>query len=93
MRVGFAASLALFALVAPGCIRLKNPPDAPTLKTESMAKVAVPDKWVSPSGAGDVTDNWLTSFHDDQLTAAVAEAIINNPDLRVGAARVEQAML
>ena len=93
MRRGFAASLALFALVAPACIRLKNPPDAPTLKTESMAKVAVPDKWVSPSGTGDVTDNWLTSFHDDQLTAAVAEAIANNPDLRVGAARVEQAML
>ncbi len=93
MRRGFAASLALFALVAPGCIRLKNPPDAPTLKTESMAKVAVPDSWVSPSGTGDVTDNWLTSFHDDQLTAAVAEAIANNPDLRVGAARVEQAML
>lgn len=93
MRVGFAASLALFALVAPGCIRLKNPPDIPTIKAESMPKVAVPDKWVSPSGAGDVTDNWLTSFHDDQLTAAVAEAIVNNPDLRVGAARVEQAML
>ena len=93
MRVGFAASLALFALVAPGCIRLKNPPDAPTLKTESMAKVAVPDAWVSPSGTGEVTDNWLTTFHDDQLTAAVAEAIANNPDLRVGAARVEQAML
>jgi NodT family efflux transporter outer membrane factor (OMF) lipoprotein len=93
MRVGYAASLAVCALLWSGCIRLKNPPDAPTLKTESMAKVAVPDKWVSPSGTGDVTDNWLTSFHDEQLTAAVAEAIANNPDLRVGAARVEQAML
>src|SRR5690349_10738858 len=93
MRVGFAASLALFALLAPGCIRLKNPPDTPTLKTESMSKVAVPDKWTSPSGTGESTDNWLASFHDDQLTAAVAEAIANNPDLRVGAARVEQAML
>jgi len=93
MRARFAASLVLFALVASGCIRLKNPPDTPTIKTESMAKVAVPDKWVSPSGTGDVTDNWLTSFHDDQLTVAVAEAIANNPDLRVGAARVEQAML
>ena len=91
---GLAAGLAATVLVSTaGCIRLKNPPDAPTLKTESMAKVAVPDKWVSPSGTGDVTDNWLTTFHDDQLTAAVAEAILNNPDLRVGAARVEQAML
>ncbi len=93
MRSGFAASLAVCALLWSGCIRLKNPPDAPTIKTESMPKVAVPEKWVSPSGAGEITDNWLTSFHDDQLTAAVAEAIANNPDLRVGAARVEQAML
>ena len=42
---------------------------------------------------GEVVNNWLTSFHDDQLTAAVAEAIANNPDLRVGAARVEPAMM
>ena len=33
------------------------------------------------------------TFRDDQLTAAVAEAIAHNADLRVGAARVEQAML
>ena len=93
MRVRLAASLLAAALLWPGCIRLKNPPDATALKGESLPKVVVPDKWVSPSGAGDVGDNWLTSFHDDQLTAAVVEAIANNPDLRVGAARVEQAML
>ena len=39
------------------------------------------------------SDNWLASFHDDQLAAAVAEAIAHNADLRVGAARVEQALL
>jgi NodT family efflux transporter outer membrane factor (OMF) lipoprotein len=93
MRIGFTVSLVAFALLGSGCIHLKNPPDTPTLKTESMPKVAVPDKWVTAPGAGDVTDNWLTTFHDDQLTAAVAEAIANNPDLQVGAARVEQAML
>ena len=38
-------------------------------------------------------DNWLAKFHDDQLAAAVAEAIAHNADLRVGAARVEQAQL
>ena len=38
-------------------------------------------------------DNWLAEFHDDQLAAAVAEAIAHNADLRVGAARVEQAQL
>ena len=40
-----------------------------------------------------VSDNWLAGFRDDQLTAAVAEAIAHNADLRVGAARVEQAQL
>jgi len=79
-------------LAGSGCI-LKKPPDAATLKGESLPKVAVPDTWVGASGAGEVTDNWLASFHDDQLAAAVAEAIANNPDLQVGAARVEQAML
>jgi len=93
MRAGFVASLAVGALLLPGCIRLKNPPDATALKGEGLPKVVVPDKWVSPAGPGDTTDNWLTSFHDDQLTAAVAEAITNNPDVQVGAARVEQAML
>ena len=41
--------------------------------------------------AGPVPDNWLASFDDPQLDALVAEAIANNPDLRVTAARVEQA--
>jgi NodT family efflux transporter outer membrane factor (OMF) lipoprotein len=93
MRAGFAASLAMSALLLPGCIRLKNPPDATALKGESMPKVAVPEKWVGPAGTGDVTDNWLVSFRDDELSAAVAEAIASNPDLQVGAARVETAML
>jgi multidrug efflux system outer membrane protein len=87
------APAAIATLIAGGGCILKKPPDAATLKGESLPKVAVPDKWVGASGAGEVTDNWLASFHDDQLAAAVAEAIANNPDLQVGAARVEQAML
>jgi len=85
--------LAVLALASAGCIRLKNPPDAPTLKAESMEKVVVPEKWTAGGADGEVANNWLASFHDDQLTAAVAEAIANNPDIRVGAARVETAML
>ena len=38
-------------------------------------------------------DNWLATFNDEQLAAAVDEAIAHNADLRVGAARVEQAQL
>jgi NodT family efflux transporter outer membrane factor (OMF) lipoprotein len=59
-----------------------------------MPGVAVPGAWkTTPAGPGAVTDNWLTTFNDAQLSAAVAQAIAANPDLRVGAARVEQAML
>ena len=76
-----------------GCV-LKKPPDAAAIKAEAMPKVQVPAQWTAAgAGAGAVADNWLATFNDQQLTAAVAEAIANNADLRVGAARVEQALL
>jgi multidrug efflux system outer membrane protein len=94
VRVAQLAALVGIALgAAPGCI-LKKPPDAAEIKKEALPTVAVPDAWVAPgAAAGSVTDNWLVSFKDEQLTAAVAEAIAHNPDLSVAAARVEQAML
>jgi NodT family efflux transporter outer membrane factor (OMF) lipoprotein len=74
-----------------GCA-LKQPPDAAAIKEQSMPAVKVPPQW-SGLESGAVADNWLAAFRDDQLSAAVAEAILNNADLRVGAARVEQALL
>jgi outer membrane protein, multidrug efflux system len=80
-------------LLAASC-GLKKPPDTAAIKKEAMPTVAVPEKWTAAgAAAGDVDDNWLAGFRDDQLSAAVAEAIANNADLRVGAARVEQALL
>jgi outer membrane protein, multidrug efflux system len=85
-----AAVLAIAALPA-GCI-LRNPPDAAAIKAESMTHVAVPPQWTAAgAGASEVADNWLAGFHDDQLTAAVVEAIAHNANLQVGAARVELA--
>jgi NodT family efflux transporter outer membrane factor (OMF) lipoprotein len=90
---GLITSLAAASLVVSGCV-LKKPPDAATIKGEAMPKVAVPPQWTAAgAGTGAVTDNWVTTFGDHQLTAAIMEAIANNPDLRVGAARVEQALL
>ena len=87
------ASIAAAGLITAGCA-LKAPPDAAALKAEAMPAVVVPPAWTGAgAGAGPAGDNWLVSFRDDQLTAAVLEAIANTPDLRVGAARVEQAML
>ena len=59
-----------------------------------MPTVSVPAQWTA-AGAGRRYrgDNWLATFRDDQLTAAVVEAIAHNADLQVGAARVEQARL
>jgi outer membrane protein, multidrug efflux system len=38
-----------------------------------------------------VQQDWLHTFNDPQLDALVQEAIAHNPDMRVAAARVEQA--
>jgi NodT family efflux transporter outer membrane factor (OMF) lipoprotein len=81
------------AMALAGCI-LKKPPDAAAIKEEALPKVDVPPQWrPSPAGQSDVADNWLSTFRDEQLTAAVNEAIAHNADLRVAAARVEQAVL
>jgi NodT family efflux transporter outer membrane factor (OMF) lipoprotein len=88
------AALMIAAILWTGACALKKPPDAAAIKTQAMPAVAVPDAWTAQgAGTGPVADNWLASFADEQLTAAVAEAIAHNPDLQVGAARVEQAML
>jgi multidrug efflux system outer membrane protein len=85
--------LGVLILLMTGCA-LKKPPDAATLKTEAIPHVEVPAQWTAAgAGAGAVTENWLSTFNDQQLTAAVVEAIANNTDLRVAATRVEQAQL
>ena len=81
------------ATMVAGCA-LKTPPDAAAIKEQALPALQVPAQWTAAgAGAGAVADNWLATFRDDQLTAAVAEAIAHNADLRVGAARVEQAQL
>ena len=85
-------SFAALSLLS-GCV-LKSPPTADEIKGEALPKMELPGKWTAPgAGAAAVTDNWLVTFKDDALTAAVVEAIAYNADLRVGAARVEQALL
>ena len=79
--------------LTPAC-GLKTPPDTTAIRSEAMPTVRVPEAWrAGTAGAGVIADNWAAGFHDEQLSAAIAEAIANNADLRIGAARVEQAML
>jgi outer membrane protein, multidrug efflux system len=92
LSFGLAAPLVAAILMA-ACV-LKSPPDVEAIRNESMPTVGVPPGWTaSGAGAGQVSDNWIASFGDERLAAAVLEAIAHNPDLQVGAARVEEAML
>ena len=93
-RRSWLRAAAAAASVLAGACALKTPPDAAAIRQEAMPKVDVPATWKAlPPSASIVVDGWLATFNDDQLTAAVTEAIANNPDLRVGATRVEQALL
>lgn len=87
-----AASVA--ALLALDACALKDPPDTATIKKEGMSQVTVPLGWTTTGPSADlVVGDWINSFGDERLSAAVAEGILNNPDLQAGAARVEQALL
>jgi NodT family efflux transporter outer membrane factor (OMF) lipoprotein len=94
MRIGLSAScIAALALTLSAC-RVKEPPDVAALKKEAMPTVTVPLGWTTIGPTPElVIGGWIASFGDQQLTDAVNEGIANNPDLRVGAARVEEAML
>ncbi|MBF6023823.1 efflux transporter outer membrane subunit [Lysobacter niastensis] len=83
-----AAALVLLA----GCATL-DPPSGEEIRAQALPQVDVPAQWkVNPAArAGSIGDGWVTTFGDPQLDALVAEAIANNPDLQIAAARVEQA--
>jgi outer membrane protein, multidrug efflux system len=56
------------------------------------AGVDVPASWSArPEARHPVDTAWLKRFHDSQLDALVAEALRNNPDLKIAAARIDQA--
>ena len=83
--------MALAASLLTGCA-LKSPPKQEEIATQALPGVQLPDAWKSPvTGGAPVADNWLASFDDPRLNALVEEALANNPDLKVAAARVEQA--
>jgi len=90
-RVPAAVTTAI--LLTSACV-LKKPPDTAAITREGMSAVGVPGQWqAAGAGAGTLSDNWVAAFRDDQLGAAIGEAIANNADLRVGVERVDQAML
>jgi multidrug efflux system outer membrane protein len=90
VRVALAACT---LLAAAGCA-LKSPPDQAEIAARAFTAAKAPPQWTATgAAAGTMSDNWLAGFNDAQLSALVADAIYHNADLRVGAARVEQALL
>src|SRR5215472_4349296 len=58
-------------------------------------EVAVPDHWPAPPSTvaviGPATDQWWKSFEDPELNSLVTRAVEANLDLKLAAARVEEA--
>ncbi len=92
MRMSPVKSIAAaIALALAGCA-LKTPPNRDELAAQGHPNMPVPQQWSAQgAGPGEVGDQWLASFSDARLTELVNEALAYNYDLRVAAARVEQA--
>jgi NodT family efflux transporter outer membrane factor (OMF) lipoprotein len=83
-------AIALGAALA-GCA-LKPPPARDELVPDALPNLKTPAAWTTAAGTGaGVEHRWLARFNDRELDALVREALAYNPDLRVAAARVEQA--
>jgi len=86
-------------LVVAGCMTmmvigcaLQAPPAPDEIREQTVLNgMSLTEPWRAGGVGGSVADNWLTTFNDEQLNALVTEAIANNPDLRAGSTRVEQA--
>jgi multidrug efflux system outer membrane protein len=91
LAAALLAALALPLLLAGGCA-LKDPPASGDIQRDSLANAQIPATWKAEGAvAGEVREGWLDSFGDPRLRALVDEAIAYNANLRVSAARVEQA--
>ena len=81
---------ALAAAIA-GCA-LAPAPTSEELQKEVLTHTTLPPAFRGGDGvAAPVADRWLAAFDEPALTALVVEALAYNTDLRVSAARVEQA--
>ena len=84
--------VAAAAAVAVAACALGPPPKQDEIRQQALPHLAVPAGWSATGGAqGELAADWLTTFGDPQLDALVREALAYNADLRLAAARVEQA--
>src|SRR3954470_12935567 len=75
-----------------GCATKSPPTRAEIHQQSSLTNIALTNAWKAAQvSTNSIQDNWLATFGDAQLNALINEAILNNPDLRVSATKVEQA--
>ena len=95
MTVGRIVGRWALAMGAAGTIAgcaIKGPPPAADIQRDALVHTTVPAVWKGSGGlAQPVADRWLDSFNDPVLSAMVDEALTYNADLKMAAARVEQA--
>jgi multidrug efflux system outer membrane protein len=84
-----ASTVAL--LVAVTACAVAPAPKPSEYRAEALPALQVPGAWTSGEVNGAVAESWLGAFGDARLEALVAEALANNPDMRVAAARVQVA--
>ena len=83
--------VALIAAALAGCA-LKAPPPREANLQQGLPNFKIPPAWTAdPAPPQTLQHGWLAAFNDAQLDALVREALANNPDLQIAAARVEQA--
>ena len=81
-----AALVSYTACKAPDPVLQDRPDD------QIVADGSIPDDWFASTGlVGDVGDDWLGTFEDEQLVALVEEALEHNHDLAIAANGVQAA--
>ena len=84
MRSALTAAIATSLLVSACAPALRNAP--------AEASASAPLQWRTQLGVTEPVDaEWWQGFGDPQLSALVEKARANNPDVRLAAARVEEA--
>ncbi len=84
-------AFAVAAALLGGCALAPAPSRDEIVSRALPPDTRIPPAWKAVPANGPVVDDWLQSLNDPQLSAIVAEAIANNPNLRAAAESVRVA--
>jgi multidrug efflux system outer membrane protein len=86
------ATLAVACAAALCGCKIESAPKPDEIRKAALGDLVLPEAWKAGGAeTGEIKDNWLASFGDEELVRLTAEAVANNPDLHVAATRIEQA--